>query len=113
MLTSREDTDAILLDQLEPVLNWLAHGGDAWSMDLDYWRRRDVDRRNQMRHDALEITGRFDIALDFFRPADHPDRTPDSIGEAQMREEVVDAMADLRRLGYLGGPSASRDIRRR
>jgi hypothetical protein len=112
-LTSREDTDAILLDQLEPVLDWLAHGGDAWSMDLDYWRRRDVDRRNQMRHDALDMTGRLDVALDVFRPDDDPHRTPDSISESQLREEMGIAVAKLRGLGYLGGSSGSRDIPRR
>jgi hypothetical protein len=93
-----DDTETILRDQLDPVLRWLTEGGDPWEMDLAYWHRRDVDRHNRMRLDALRILSHIDVTLDAFDPS-LPG--PHSITEPQMRSEVLGYIADLQRLGYL------------
>jgi hypothetical protein len=99
-----EDTEAILRDQLEPVLRWLTEGGDPWEMDLEYWHRRDVDPHDRMRWGAQETMSHIDVTLDAFDP-NLPG--PHSITEPQMRSEVLGYIADLQRLGYLSHWSAA------
>jgi hypothetical protein len=86
---------------LRPVLEWLSNGGDAWQMDLDYWSTR----HELMGHGEIfdgppsEFLSHIDTAMDVFSPDE--DRGPDKIDEAQLKHELEQAIAGLRRLGYL------------
>jgi hypothetical protein len=103
------ETDANLRHQLEPIHTWLTDGGDAWAMDIAYWRRRDVDVLNRMRWEVQAILSRLDVTLHLFWPDDKPDRPagPFSLTEAQMRSELLAHLRDLQRLGYLTDWSVS------
>jgi hypothetical protein len=86
---------------LDPVLDWLKRGGDAWQMDLAYWerRRRLMAGGEMLSGDASTYLSSIDTAMDAFNP--DPDRHSLQIDEAQLRGELARAIGTLRTLGYL------------
>jgi hypothetical protein len=91
----------IVHELLEPVLGWLAEGGDAWKMDLRYWkvRRRLMKKRDSLPPEVSKILSNVDTALDVFSP--ERDRAPFQTGETQLRAELERAVSRLQALGYL------------
>ena len=84
------------------MLAWLSNGGNAWEMDLAYWKRRKelMDRGELMGYGPeMRFLSNLDTAMDVFSPDD--DRDDLQIDEAQLRAEIADAVAGLRRLGFL------------
>ena len=86
---------------LQPVVIWLAHGGDAWQMDLNYWstRRELMNAGEMFDGPPSELLSNIDTAMDSYNP--DPDLELDQIDEAQLRMELEQAIAGLKRLGYL------------
>lgn len=73
---------------LNPVLDWLASGGDAWAMDLAYWRRRTklMNEGEIFDGPASSLLSNIDTAMDSFSP--DSDRHDRQIDEAQLRAEL-------------------------
>lgn len=86
---------------LGPVLAWLEHGGDAWELDLEYWRTHGALMEEGASLDGFgwELISNIDAAMDVFSP--RPDRDPDEIDERQLRLELLAAVQGLRELGLL------------
>jgi hypothetical protein len=86
---------------LRPVLDWMTAGGDSWQMDLDYWERRRqmMDEGETFDGPAGDYLSNIDTALDAFSP--DADRDWTQIDEAQLRRELDEATANLKRIGYL------------
>ena len=85
-----------------PLLEWLDNGGDAWEMDLAYWRRRkELMDAGELLLMGPEMTllSSLDTALDVFSP--NGDRNDFQIDEGQLRAEIAEAVSALKRLGYL------------
>ncbi len=97
MATERE----VIQRLVQPILDWLERGGDAWEMDIRYWevRRELLEERSMVGTVPERILSDLDGTMDVFRPG--PDRGELGIDEAQMRAEVTDSLARLRALGYL------------
>ena len=88
---------------VRPLIRWLAEGGNAWELDLAYWkRRRDLMDAGVFPGLGWEPMSNIDTALDVFNP--DPDRDPDQIDETQLRVELTEAIAKLKALGFLLDP---------
>jgi hypothetical protein len=89
---------------LDPVLTWLSEVGDAWQMDLEYWRVRQdlIDEGETFAGPPARLLSRLDTAMDVFNP--DPSRDPDQIDEDQLRSEARAVVADLRQSGFLESP---------
>ena len=99
MTASKESVRALL----EPVVNWLAHGGDTWQMDVNHWstRRELMNAGEMFDGPPSELLSNIDTAMDGYNP--DPDPELQQIDEAQLRKEIEQAIAGLKRLGYLTG----------
>jgi hypothetical protein len=95
-------TERAAIEQLlVPVLSWIATGGDAWQMNLNYWeqRRRLMDEGEAFDGPASEYLSNIDTAMDSFSPK--ADRGWHQIDEAQLRSELETALDGIRRSGLL------------
>jgi hypothetical protein len=99
MTVSRESVEQLL----RPVVVWLSTGGDAWEMDLGYWKRRRalMDGGEVFEGPPSDILSRIDTAMDSFSP--DSDRGSHQVDEQQLRSELGAAIRELRQLGYLTG----------
>jgi hypothetical protein len=86
---------------LQPVADWLDQGGDAWQMDLDYWATRHalLNSGEMLDGPASEFLSNIDTAMDSYNP--DPDPEFHQIDEVQLRRELDQAIASLKKLGYL------------
>jgi hypothetical protein len=100
--TSRPMTSRASVEQLlRPVLRWMDNGGDAWVMNLGYWRTRHelMDGGEVFDGPAWEHLSNIDTAMDAYSP--DADRNSDQIDELQLRGEVEVAITALRRIGMI------------
>lgn len=86
---------------LEPILRWLRDGGDAWDIDLEYWRvRRELmDSGHSFEGLGADVVSNVDTAMDVFSP--DPDRHGGQIDEDELRRELRQAIGRLQRMGLL------------
>ena len=96
-MTSRSYAEQLL----RPVITWLEQGGDAWEMDLNYWRtRRELLGSGDMgAGPGWELFSNIDTAMEAFSP--DADRPPLDIDESQLRAELEAAISSLRSLGVI------------
>lgn len=97
MTASKESVRALL----QPLLDWLADGGNAWQLGLNYWatRRELMNAGEMFDGPPSELLSNIDTAMDSYNP--DPDPEFDQIDETQLRKEIEQAIAGLKRLGYL------------
>ena len=83
---------------LRPVLTWLEAGGDAWGMDLEYWRirRKLMEEGETFEGLGAELLSNIDTAMDSFSP--DADRGRHEIDETQLRTELEAAINGLRNM---------------
>jgi hypothetical protein len=96
-MTSRSAAEQLL----RPVITWLEEGGDAWEMDVEYWRARRelMDGGEKFDGPGWELFSNIDTAMDAFSP--DPIRPPFDIDEPQLRAELEVAISSLRGLGVI------------
>jgi hypothetical protein len=99
---------------LRPLRNWLAIGGDAERMDLEYWStRRDLMVSGETFSGVgAEHLGDIDVAMDAFDPAGVAN-PHFAIDERQLRRELTEALDALRDLGVISATPRSATASRR
>ena len=97
-----DDGRDVIQSLMAPVLQWMSDGGDAWAMDISYWRTRSalLDRLNALGPEINTVLTELDVSLHRFEPS--AERTRDQIDEQTLRAELAISIQRLRNLGALG-----------